>query len=107
MREELCITPSTEYSSEVCYDSMFDLRVCDKYYISEEPSLFQRFRLFCKRFSESSKISYFIMSVIVVNTLCMAVEHHKQVISCYNSIHLTLIMLYYFQVANTLVFSTG
>lgn len=82
-----CLSPSTEYSSEVCYDSMFDLRVCDKYYISEDPTTFQRFRLFCKKVSESTKVSYFIMGVIVVNTVCMAVEHHNQVrFSTYSSV---------------------
>ena len=68
-----------EEQSATISDSMFDLRICDKYYVSERPSLYTRFRMFCKRFPESSKVSYFIMGVIVLNTFCMAVEHHNEV----------------------------
>lgn len=67
-----------ESSGEFCYGSMFDLQNCDKYYVSVEPTSLQKFRSFCKRISESSKASLFIMLVIILNTLCMAVEHHNQ-----------------------------
>ena len=66
-------------SSEALYGSMFDLKNADKYYVSEDPTFFQRFRQYCKRISDSRKFSHGIMLIIVINTICMGLEHHNQV----------------------------
>lgn len=73
-------TDSSEYGgSDLGYGSVFDLRHCDKYYVSETPTRLKRFKLYCKHKSESAKASNGIMLIIVINTLCMAIEHHNEV----------------------------
>ena len=73
------ISDIADTSSEALYGSMFDLRNADKYYVSVEPTFFQKFRKHCKNLSESRKFSHFIMLFIVFNTICMGLEHHNQV----------------------------
>ena len=74
-------TVSTDYdmSSDQMYGSIFDLRNADKYYVSGTPTWFQRFRMYCKRSSESTNTAHAIMVVIILNTICMGLEHHNQV----------------------------
>ena len=74
------VSDIADTSSEALYGSMFDLRNADKYYVSVEPSFFQKFRKHCKNLSESRKFSHFIMMFIILNTICMGLEHHNQVI---------------------------
>ena len=74
------VSDIADTSSEALYGSMFDLRNADKYYVSVEPNFIQRFRKHCKNLSESRKFSHFIMLFIVLNTICMGLEHHSQVI---------------------------
>ena len=73
------ISDIADTSSEALYGSMFDLRNADKYYVSVEPTFFQKFRKHCKNLSESRKFSHFIMLFIILNTICMGLEHHNQV----------------------------
>ena len=76
----LSTTDSSEYSaSDLGYGSVFDLRHCDKYYVSQTPTKYQRFKLFCKHLAESTTASNSIMFIIVINTICMAIEHHNEV----------------------------
>ena len=49
--------------------------------MSEVPSRYKQFKLFCNHLAESSKYSELIMSIIVLNSICMAVEHHNEVSS--------------------------
>eukprot|EP00794_Sanderia_malayensis_P008910 gene8910-9862_t len=72
------VSDFADTSSEALYGSMFDLRNADKYYVSVEPTFLQKFRRNCKKLSESRKFSHFIMIIIVLNTICMGLEHHNQ-----------------------------
>ena len=74
------VSDIADTSSEALYGSMFDLRNADKYYVSVEPTFFQKFRKHCKNLSESRKFSHFIMLFIILNTICMGLEHHNQVL---------------------------
>ena len=74
------VSDIADTSSDAMYGSMFDLRNADKYYVSVEPTFFQKFRKHCKNLSESRKFSHFIMLFIILNTICMGLEHHNQVI---------------------------
>ncbi|XP_066934051.1 voltage-dependent T-type calcium channel subunit alpha-1H-like isoform X1 [Clytia hemisphaerica] len=75
---QISATDSSEYSCSDFDGSVFDLRHCDKYYVSEVPSRYKQFKLFCNHLAESSKYSELIMSIIVLNTICMAVEHYNE-----------------------------
>ena len=77
------VSDIADTSSEALYGSMFDLRNADKYYVSVEPTFIQKFRMHCKNLSESRKFSHFIMLFIVLNTICMGLEHHNQVFSSF------------------------
>ena len=48
-------------------------------YCFQVPSRYKQFKLFCNHVAESSKYSEIIMSIIVLNTICMAVEHYNEV----------------------------
>ena len=71
--------PDLETGSEFLASSAFDLRTSGKYYVSADPTYFQRCRMYCRKLSESAKVSNAIMFVIIINTTCMAIEHHNQV----------------------------
>ena len=71
--------PDLETGIEFLASSAFDLRTSGKYYVSGDPTYFQRCRMYCRKLSESGKVSNAIMFVIIINTTCMAIEHHNQV----------------------------
>ncbi|XP_031551384.1 voltage-dependent T-type calcium channel subunit alpha-1G-like isoform X2 [Actinia tenebrosa] len=60
------------------YDSMFDLHQCDSYDVEQNNGLCYRFRNFCRKIAESRHFIHFIMTSILLNMVCMGMEHHNQ-----------------------------
>ncbi|XP_048575597.1 voltage-dependent T-type calcium channel subunit alpha-1G isoform X2 [Nematostella vectensis] len=59
-------------------DSVFDFHQSDSYDVSRDMGVVHRFRAFCRRMAESRHFSRLIMIAILLNMICMGLEHHNQ-----------------------------
>lgn len=73
----------TSRKDEDMYDSIFDLRQCDSYDVVQKRGPFRRLRSVCRRIAESRHFIHFIMLSILVNMICMGLEHYNQVCGTY------------------------
>ncbi|KAK3705212.1 hypothetical protein QZH41_014007 [Actinostola sp. cb2023] len=60
------------------YDSIFDLRQCDSYDVVQKHGPCNRLSIVGRRVAESKYFVHFIMISILVNMICMGLEHHNQ-----------------------------
>lgn len=72
--------PGRKYSRKDFYNSIFDLRQCDSYDVSRNSGPCNRFRDIFRKLAESKQFLHFIMISILVNMICMGLEHYNQVL---------------------------
>lgn len=68
-------------SEDDMFESLFNLRQSATYDVTTNHGAWQRLRIFCRKIAESKQFTFFIMSAIFLNMICMGLEHYQQVMS--------------------------
>ena len=61
------------------FESLFNLGKSATYDVTGNRSAWQRLRTFCRNIIESKQFNFFIMGAILLNMICMGLEHYQQV----------------------------
>ena len=61
------------------FESLFNLRQSASYDVTTNHGIWQKFRGLCRTITVSKQFTFFIMSVILLNMICMGLEHYNQV----------------------------
>ena len=61
------------------FGSMFDIQRHGLYFVTQERTVWQRFREISANLANNATFINFIMIVILLNTVTMATEHYQQV----------------------------
>ncbi|CAH3037176.1 unnamed protein product [Porites lobata] len=60
------------------FESLFNLRQSVSYDVTMNHGIWQKFRGLCRKITVSKQFTFFIMSVILLNMICMGLEHYNQ-----------------------------
>ena len=66
-------------SEDDMFDSLFNLRQSASYDVTARRGAWQSLRALCRKVAASKHFTFFIMVIILLNMICMAPEHYKQV----------------------------
>jgi len=66
-------------SEDDMFESLFDLRQCASYDVTANHGAWRKLRTLCRKITESKQFTFIIMSAILLNMICMGLEHYKQV----------------------------
>lgn len=66
-------------SEDDMFESLFNLRQSASYDVTTNHGIWQKFRGLCRKITVSKQFTFFIMSVILLNMICMGLEHYNQV----------------------------
>ena len=66
-------------SEDDMFDSLFNLRQSAFYDVTVSQGAWQRVRALCRKVTVSTYFTFLIMSVILLNMICMGLEHYQQV----------------------------
>lgn len=66
-------------SEDDMFESLFNLRQSATYDVTTNRGAWQRLRTLCRKITESKQFTFFIMSAILLNMICMGLEHYQQV----------------------------
>lgn len=66
-------------SEDDMFESLFDLRQCASYDVTANHGAWRKLRTFCRKITESKQFTFIIMSAILLNMICMGLEHYQQV----------------------------
>ena len=66
-------------SEDDMFESLFNLRQSATYDVTTNHGAWQRLRTLSRRITESKHFTSFIMSAILLNMICMGLEHYQQV----------------------------
>ena len=66
-------------SEDDMFESLFNLRQSATYDVTGNHGAWQRLRILCRKITESKQFTFFIMGSILLNMICMGLEHYKQV----------------------------
>lgn len=73
-------------SEDDMFDSLFNLRQSASYDVTVSQGAWQRVRALCRKVIVSKYFTFLIMSVILLNMICMGLEHYQQVGIIWSSI---------------------
>lgn len=76
-------------SEDDMFESLFNLRQSATYDVTTNHGAWHRLRIFCRKITETKQFTFVIMSAILLNMICMALEHYKQVRVMYFVLKLT------------------
>lgn len=68
-------------SEDDMFDSLFNLRQSASYDVTVNEGAWQKLRALCRKVAASKQFTFLIMSVILLNMICMGLEHYQQVSS--------------------------
>ena len=66
-------------SEDDMFESLFNLRQSASYDVTTNHGIWQKFRGLCRKITVSKQFTFFILSVILLNMICMGLEHYNQV----------------------------
>lgn len=66
-------------SEDDMFESLFNLRQSATYDVTTNHGAWRRLRILCRKIAESKHFTFFIMSAILLNMICMGLEHYQQV----------------------------
>ena len=66
-------------SEDDMFESFFNLRQSASYDVTANQGAWQKLRTLCRKITESKQFTFVIMSAILLNMICMGLEHYKQV----------------------------
>ena len=66
-------------SEDDMFESLFNLRQSASYDVTTNHGIWQKFRGLCRKITVRKQFTFFIMSVILLNMICMGLEHYNQV----------------------------
>lgn len=66
-------------SEDDMFESLFNLRQSASYDVTTNHGIWQKFRGLYREITVSKQFTFFIMSVILLNMICMGLEHYNQV----------------------------
>ena len=66
-------------SEDDMFESLFNLRQSASYDVTTNHGIWQKFRGLCRKITVTKQFTFFIMSVILLNMICMGLEHYNQV----------------------------
>lgn len=66
-------------SEDDMFESLFNLRQSASYDVTANHGAWQRLRSLCRKITESKQFTFIIMSAILLNMICMGLEHYQQV----------------------------
>ena len=76
-------------SEDDMFDSLFNLRQSASYDVTVSQGAWQRVRALCRKVTVSKYFTFLIMSVILLNMICMGLEHYQQVGIIWSSIFIS------------------
>ncbi|KAJ7340397.1 Voltage-dependent T-type calcium channel subunit alpha-1G [Desmophyllum pertusum] len=77
-RPSLNRRPISTQSEDDMLESLFNLRQSATYDVTTNHGAWQRLRTLCKRIIETKQFTFLIMSAILLNMICMGLEHYGQ-----------------------------
>ena len=66
-------------SEDDMFESLFNLRQSASYDVTANHGAWQKLRTLCRKVTESKQFTFVIMSAILLNMICMGLEHYQQV----------------------------
>lgn len=66
-------------SEDDMFESLFNLRQSASYDVTANRGAWQKLRTLCRKVTESKQFTFVIMSAILLNMICMGLEHYQQV----------------------------
>lgn len=66
-------------SEDDMFESLFNLRQSASYDVTANHGAWQKLRTLCRKITESKQFTFVIMSAILLNMICMGLEHYQQV----------------------------
>ena len=66
-------------SEDDMFESLFNLRQSASYDVTVNQGVWQKLRALCRKVTVSKQFTFFIMGVILLNMICMGLEHYEQV----------------------------
>jgi len=66
-------------SEDDMFESSFNLRQSASYDVTANHGAWQKLRTLCRKITESKQFTFFIMGSILLNMICMGLEHYQQV----------------------------
>jgi len=65
-------------SEDDMFESLFNLRQSASYDVTANHGAWQKLRTLCRKITESKQFTFVIMSAILLNMICMGLEHYQQ-----------------------------
>ena len=66
-------------SEDDMFESLFNLRQSASYDVTANNGAWHKLRTLCRKITESKQFTFVIMSAILLNMICMGLEHYQQV----------------------------
>ena len=70
---------ASSLSEDDMFESLFNLGQSASYDVTINQGVWQRFRALCRKITVSKQFTFLIMGVILLNMICMGLEHYEQV----------------------------